>query len=239
MTNAIRPAILIVEDQRIVALDIQQMLHGLGYDPFAIACSAEQALARAGERHPDLVLMDIRIQGERDGIQAAKLLRDRFDLPIIYLTAHADEATLDRAKRTEPHGYLLKPVREAELRSIVEVTLYKYAKQRLLRSRHTRDACGRSAFVKEAAGGTKLPDSAESGAEHAGRESTLSTREREVLVLIVRGHTSKEIAAMLRVAKPTVDTYRKRLGEKLGARGRAALVKIALRSGLLGPSGTS
>lgn len=119
-------SILIVEDERIVAKDLQQTLAGMGYDAFAIASSAEEALSRASERCPDLVLMDIRIKGKRDGIETAALLHERFGAPIVYLTAHADEATLDRAKRTEPYGYLMKPVRSAELRSVVEISIYKH-----------------------------------------------------------------------------------------------------------------
>ena len=87
-------SVLIVEDERIVAKDLQQTLNDMGYDAFAIASSADEALMRASEKCPDVVLMDIRIKGQRDGIETASLLRDRFGVPIVYLTAHADEAGL-------------------------------------------------------------------------------------------------------------------------------------------------
>ena len=135
MTSKPPHAILIVEDERIVAKDIQQTLGDLGYDAFAIASSAEEAIAHASERCPDLVLMDIRIKGQRDGIETAQILKTRFGIPVVFLTAHADEATLERAKKTEPHGYLLKPVRPAELRSVVEVSLYRHDMERRLRER--------------------------------------------------------------------------------------------------------
>jgi len=128
-------SILVVEDERIVATDIQQMLRELGYDAFAIAASAEEALARASERCPDLVLMDIRIKGTRDGITTAELLKAQFGVSVVYLTAHADDGTLDRAKRTEPHAYLLRPVRSAELRIAVEVSIYKHEAEKQLRKR--------------------------------------------------------------------------------------------------------
>src|SRR5438552_8942313 len=128
-------SVLIVEDERIVAKDLQQTLAGMGYDPFAIASSAEEAIARAAERCPDVVLMDIRIKGKRDGIETASLLKERFDVPVIYLTAHADQATLERAKRTEPGGYLVKPVKVAELRGAIEISVYRSQMERHLRAR--------------------------------------------------------------------------------------------------------
>src|SRR5688572_4401634 len=133
--NPKRPAILVVEDERIVAKDLQQTLIALGYDAFAIASSAEQALARATERCPDLVLMDIRIQGKRDGVETAALLRERFSVPVVYLTAHADDTTMERARQTEPHAYLLKPVKSAELRSAIEVALHRHQLEQRLRER--------------------------------------------------------------------------------------------------------
>jgi PAS domain S-box-containing protein len=136
MTSSPRVAsILIVEDERIVAKDLQQTLAGLGYDAFAIATSGDEAILRASERRPDVVFMDIRIKGPRDGIETAQILRSRFDVPVVYLTAHADEATIERAKRTEPLGYLMKPVRAAELRSAIEVALYVHEMETQLRER--------------------------------------------------------------------------------------------------------
>jgi PAS domain S-box-containing protein len=135
MTQSAKPAILIVEDERIVAKDLQQTLAGLGYDAFAVASSASEALARSAEKCPDLVLMDIRIKGRRDGIETAGLLRQKFGVPIIYLTAHGDDDTVDRATKTEPYGYLLKPVKDAELRSAIEVTLFRHEMEQRLRQR--------------------------------------------------------------------------------------------------------
>jgi PAS domain S-box-containing protein len=121
-----RPAILIVEDELILAKDLQCTLIDLGYDAFAIASSAEAAVRRAAERCPDLVIMDIRIKGPHDGIQTASILKKKFSTAVIYLTAHADKAMIDRAKETEPHGYLLKPVSVVEIRTTVEIALYKH-----------------------------------------------------------------------------------------------------------------
>jgi signal transduction histidine kinase len=120
-----RPTILIVEDERIVAEDLRQTLEELDYAVIAVVASADAALRIASERRPNLVLMDIRIEGTMDGIDAAALLRERFDVPVVYLTAYASDATLARAKLTEPLGYLIKPVRTAELRSTLEMALYR------------------------------------------------------------------------------------------------------------------
>jgi diguanylate cyclase len=119
------PVILLVEDEAIVASDVQQSLIEMGYDAFGIADSAETAIECAARKRPDIVLMDIRIKGKLDGIQTAEILKEKFHSAVIYLTAHADEATIQRAKKTEPYGYLLKPVKTAELRSMIETTLYR------------------------------------------------------------------------------------------------------------------
>jgi signal transduction histidine kinase len=119
------PVILIVEDELILAEDWQRTLTDFGYDVFAIASSAAEAVRLADERRPDLVLMDIRIKGKIDGIETAKILRTRFSSALIFLTAHGDEAMIGRAKETEPDGFLLKPVSDMQLRTTVEIALYK------------------------------------------------------------------------------------------------------------------
>ncbi len=123
MTNAI---ILVVEDEIIIARDIQDTLKSLGYAVPAITSSGKEALEKAAEMYPDLVLMDIRLKGDMDGVEAAQQIRARFDIPVVYLTAYADDETLQRAKITEPFGYVLKPFEVRELRSTIEMALYKH-----------------------------------------------------------------------------------------------------------------
>ncbi|MBK9745352.1 MAG: response regulator [Anaerolineae bacterium] len=123
-------SILIVEDESIVALDLQMRLTRLGYRVVGIAASGTEALQLAEQFQPDLTLMDIRLKGALDGIETAQALRQRLDAPIVYLTAYADEATLQRAKMTEPYGYLVKPFEERELHSTVEMALYKITNER-------------------------------------------------------------------------------------------------------------
>lgn len=117
--------ILVVEDETIVAKDLQQTLRDMGYDAYATAAAADEAIARSAERCPDLVLMDIRLKGHSDGIKTAAIIKQKCGAAVIYLTAHADDATIQRAKKTEPYGYLLKPVKSAELRSMIEIALYR------------------------------------------------------------------------------------------------------------------
>src|SRR6185295_11888980 len=95
----------------------------LGYDAFGVAASAEEAMARAAERVPDIALVDIRIKGRLDGIKTAQLLQERYRVPIVYMTGSADDATLQRALRTRPQAFLVKPIRTAELRSAIEIAL--------------------------------------------------------------------------------------------------------------------
>src|ERR1700758_4812661 len=101
--------ILVVEDESVIARYIESRLRSLGYGVCAVVPSGEEAVQKAGEMHPDLVLMDIVLRGNMNGIEAAGQIRSRFNIPVIYLTAYADDDTLQRAKVTEPFGYLLKP----------------------------------------------------------------------------------------------------------------------------------
>lgn len=121
MTNT---QILLVEDEAIVAKDIQSMLIDLGYDVSAVVASGEEAIRKAEEAQPDLVLMDIGLKGEIDGIEAAKQIRNLFNIPIVYLTAYTDGATLQRAKTIRPIGIIIKPATEMELQAIIRKALH-------------------------------------------------------------------------------------------------------------------
>jgi two-component system cell cycle sensor histidine kinase/response regulator CckA len=127
--------VLVVEDERVVAKDLQRTLTNLGYEVPITVATADDAIRAASERCPDLVLMDIRIKGARDGIETAEILKSQFDVPVVYLTAYADQQTVARAKLTEPHAYLLKPVKVDELRTAVEIAIYKHEMERRHRER--------------------------------------------------------------------------------------------------------
>ncbi len=118
-----QPRILIIENEGVIALDLDQRLTQLGYAVIGIFASGEQALYYAAQLAPDLVLMNIRLQGTLDGIQTALALREFWDAPIIYLTASTDAETIRRAEQTQPGGYLVKPVDDLELRATLQCAL--------------------------------------------------------------------------------------------------------------------
>ena len=125
--------ILVVEDESIVAKDIEKRLKSLGYAVPAVVSSGEEAIKKTAQTHPDLVLMDIKIKGDVDGVEAATQIRARFNIPVVYLTAYSDEKTLERAKITEPLGYILKPFEERELHTAIEIALYKHKMEKKLK----------------------------------------------------------------------------------------------------------
>ncbi len=127
--------ILIVEDESIVAEDIKNSLKNLGYRVNAAVSSGEEAIKKVEEQNPDLVLMDIKIKGDMDGVEAANQMRSRFDIPVVFLTAHADEQTLKRAKTTGPFGYILKPFENRDLQISIEMALYKWRMEKALKER--------------------------------------------------------------------------------------------------------
>ena len=127
------PGILIVEDEYIVALDIQNSLERNGFSVAGRADRGERAVQKAGELRPDLILMDIGLRGEIDGIEAATQIRTRFDLPVIFLTAFGNPTVIERARLAEPFAYILKPFEERELISNIQMALYKHRMEKRLR----------------------------------------------------------------------------------------------------------
>jgi DNA-binding response OmpR family regulator len=118
---------LIVEDETLIAEELAERLKGLGFSILAMVDSAEEAVKVAVREWPDLVLMDIRLKGDKDGIQAAAEIRSKVNVAIIYMTAYSDKVTLDRAKPTEPYGYVLKPFHERELQVAIELAMFRHS----------------------------------------------------------------------------------------------------------------
>lgn len=121
--------ILVVEDESIVAKDIQVCLKRLGYEVVGLESTGEEAVKKAAEVLPDLVMMDIMLKGEMSGIEAADLIRKNQDIPVIFLTAYTDRNTVDKAKETEPYGYIIKPFKEIDIQTAIEIALYKHGKE--------------------------------------------------------------------------------------------------------------
>jgi DNA-binding LytR/AlgR family response regulator len=121
--------VLVVEDESIVSKDIQHSLKKLGYHVVGAAATGEQAVKLAMETQPDIILMDIMLKGEMNGIEAATQIRTETNIPVIFLTAYADESTLNRAKITQPYGYIIKPFKEIDIHTSIEMALYKHKKE--------------------------------------------------------------------------------------------------------------
>jgi DNA-binding NarL/FixJ family response regulator len=204
-----RVRVLLVEDELIIAESLKRALIAHGYAVQPIVVSGEAAVLAVMESEPDVVLMDIRLKGDIDGITAADRIRGTRDVPLIYITAYGDDATLDRAKLTRPDGYLMKPVKERELKAVIETALYRH--------RHWQIS----------------PVGQEPAAAPAPAGAKLTPREREVLKMIASGLTSKEIAAALRIGVRTVETHRENLFTKLQLHSSAELVRYAVRHGII------
>lgn len=118
--------ILVVEDESIIGLNIKEKLKKFGYTVPAIAATGEEAIKMAEITFPDLILMDVRLKGDMDGIETAEEIRKNFDIPVIYLTAYSDDEVLEKAKKTGPYGYIVKPFKPDDLRSNIEMALYRH-----------------------------------------------------------------------------------------------------------------
>lgn len=128
--------ILVVEDESIVSKDIQHSLNKLGYNVVGAASTGEKALELARSERPDIVLMDIMLKGDMNGIETAEIIRNELSVPVVFLTAYADESTLSKAKITEPYGYIIKPFKEIDLHTSIEMAIYKHGKeQEIIRER--------------------------------------------------------------------------------------------------------
>jgi PAS domain S-box-containing protein len=130
--------ILVVEDELIVAMELKSRLGDLGYSVLQTVPSGEEAIKLVAEETPDIILMDINIKGAYDGIQTAEKIKAEYDIPVIFITAFADPQTLQRAKITEPYGYIIKPFEERELHTSIEIALYKHSMEKKLKSSEHR-----------------------------------------------------------------------------------------------------
>jgi CheY-like chemotaxis protein len=127
------PAILIVEDEALIAMEIRDRLTRLGFQIASIADTGEKAIREAERTRPDLILMDIRLKGKMDGVEAANRIGQSLDIPVVYLTAHSDSSTLQRAKSAAPFGYILKPFAERDLVVAIEIALHRHSVERRLK----------------------------------------------------------------------------------------------------------
>jgi len=203
--------VLIVEDEALIAEELRQRLSHRGMHVVAAVNSCDAAIEHALRHRPDAILMDVRLKGAPDGIEAARRIRDHIDVAIVYLTAHSDRSTIERAKETSPDAYVLKPFQERELLVALEMALHRREEARM--------------------GPDTDPDRRELD-EIRRRYDALTTRQREVFAGVVRGSLNKQIAAELGTSERTVKAHRAVLMKKMEVQSVADLARLAERLGL-------
>ncbi len=207
-----KPTILIVEDEAIIAADLASKLVFLGYEIAGIAIAGKEAVDMTCSLRPQVVLMDIQLKGQMDGIEAAKEIRRRFDVPVIYLTAHSDIVTLDRAKVTGPFGYILKPFDERELSTAIEMAVYKHQSDRQLREQRewlkvTLTSIGDAVITCDTEGRVTFLNPVAEGLTGWSMVEALDLPIREVFCLIdeqSRKPPEDPVALVLRDSRPKV-----------------------------------
>ncbi|MDH3722883.1 MAG: response regulator, partial [Desulfobacteraceae bacterium] len=138
MTKKSAYKIMVVEDEAVIALNLQQMLTKMGFDVIGVSYSGEEALEKARSLRPDLILMDIMIPGKLDGIAAAKIIKAELGIPVVFLTAYSEDKIIESAKQAEPYGYILKPSQDREIKATVEIALYKKEMEKALQESKER-----------------------------------------------------------------------------------------------------
>lgn len=230
--------IMAVEDERIVALHLQQQLVSLGYEVVGLVASGDKALQTISQTTPDLILMDIHIEGGIDGIETAARIPPELEIPVIYLTAYAEDATLDRARATRPYGYLLKPYSERELHATIQMALERRAVQQALRDSEDRfrsifAAVGEGIFIIDPTTGV-LTQVNETGATMFGHTTEELTG--VPITAISAGeapYTQDELAA--RIEQAAASSEAQRFEWRCSERdGRLFWAEFSLRSGVIG-----
>ncbi len=209
---ATKTRILVVEDVAITAMDIKRRLERLGYEVVGLAASGEDAIAKAESLRPDLVLMDIKLKGEMDGVQAAATIRRQYDIPVVYLTAYSDETTLQRAKITQPFGYVLKPFEERELHTAVEMALYRHTLERRLRESEqwlstTLRSIGDAVVATDASGCITFMNPAAEALVGCAQQEALGKEWSQVLTILdeeTRDPVADPVKEVLEQGKPLV-----------------------------------
>jgi len=191
--------VLIVEDEVLIAEDIADSLAAIDYNIAGIAYSADKAIQLLKKTHPDIVLLDIQIEGSKSGIDLAKIISRDYRIPFIYLTSFADKQTIDQAKRTMPYGYVVKPFSEKELFSSLEIAMYRFSVER----------------KKEVPSKERLDDMT---------ISPFTQKEYSVLKDLCEGMTNKQISAKHFISINTVKTHVKKILEKLEVPNRASVI---------------
>ena len=192
--------ILVVEDEVLIAIDIQETLQDLGYDVCQVCYHSEDAIKALQRHQPDLVLLDISIPGNEDGIALAHKINEHYEIPFIYLTSHADLATIERAKHTKPYGYIVKPFKDKDLISSIEIALYNYSED-LKKKNIDKSIVDRVSLTP------------------------FSDQEYAIFLDVVNGMNNRQIGEAKFLSVNTIKTYLKRIFEKLEVHDRVSAVR--------------
>ena len=195
--------ILIVEDEPFIAHDIKECCQQIGYQVVGIAGRSERALDMLHTQQPDAVILDITIKGEMDGIQLAEVINEKYQLPFIFLTSHADRGTLDRAKGAFPYGYILKPFDEKDLMTSLEVALFKHAN-----------------LQPNAQGLPSL--------ETINKSFKISEREYQIIQGVFEGWSNVKMASQFFVSQNTIKSHIRRIYSKFDVHNRSEMLKLLL-----------
>lgn len=199
---SIKLKILIVEDDAIIAQLIEHHLLDFGHHVLDIVHNSEKALDKIANLEPDLVLLDVNILGERDGIEIAEIMQEKYDIPYIFLTALSDPSTLDRAQKLEPIGYIVKPFKESDLLAAITIGMSNYQKKNSDNSIHTISL------------------------EELNKVSTgsLSEKEYEIIMLAAKGYSNNQIAKELFLSINTIKWHTQKIYSKMDVKSRTELV---------------
>lgn len=192
--------ILIVEDEVLIAEDLKDSLEELGYDVCSVCYNSEKAVKELYRCQPDLALLDITIRGSQNGIDLGNIINKNHEIPFIYLTSHSDKATLDRAKVTRPYGYIVKPFKDSDLSSSIQIALFNHGE--FLRRKRLDIS-----YVNQVA------------------DPALSRGEYNIFMDMVDGLNNRQIGEKRFKSINTIKTYIKRIFEKLGVNERVSAVK--------------
>ena len=193
--------VLIIEDEPIIAQDIVYFLGNIDFQSIGVAYSSIKALDYLANRNPDIVLLDITIKGEMDGIDIAKIINEKYKIPFIYLTSHTDKGTIERAKPTLPYGYIVKPFDEADLLTSIEMAVYRHAQQ------HLSDHPTLEVLNK------RIP-------------TELTQKEYEILEDVCQGFTNKQMAEKNFISINTIKYHLKNIFLKMDVQNRSSAIAL-------------
>jgi DNA-binding NarL/FixJ family response regulator len=234
MKSKNRDTIMVVEDEWIVAKEICRNLKDLGYEVCSTASTGDEAIRKVEEDRPDLILMDIVLKSEMDGIEAAERINSQFDIPVIYLTSHTNQEYIERAKQTKPFAYLVKPFSQKELYANIEMALHKHRLDKEIKEYLGRLAKCYRRTIESVSGAIELrgpyvSDHHRRVAEFVDaitgemKKYDMTPRQQEIAIFIATGQSNREIAAKLFITEYTVKDHVKKIFQIFDIKNRSEL----------------